>query len=203
MIIDPGGATPVDMRVTEKLLPRFFQILGQGIWLEVQVGCSLKDLLCNQLGIPAEYLDSRIQTIFLNAKPVDNVAEAVAGPGAVIALSAAMPGLVGAVMRKGGHYAALRQTISYSASSECPAAARSMVRLKLFNLVAAELGPPFLKRGVGMRGVDFKDFLARHADALAEGCLQIRLEEDTIDLDTARNMDWDQPIQLTVTEAQA
>jgi hypothetical protein len=203
MTIDLAAAASVDMRVTEKLLPRFFQLLGQGIWLEVQVGCSLKDLLCNQLGIPAEYVDNRVQTIFLNAKPVDNVDEAVAGPGAVIALSAAMPGLVGAVMRKGGHYAALRQSISYDASSDCPSAARSTVRLKLFNLVAAELGPPFLNRGVGVRGIDFHDFLSRHADAVAEGCIAVKIEGKGVDLNTVRNTDPHRPILLTVTKAPA
>ena len=202
MIIDLAGAAPVHMRVTEKLLPRFFQLLGQGVYLEVQVGCSLKDLLCNQLGIPTEYVDSRIQTVFLNAKPVDDVAEAVPGPGAVIALSAAMPGLVGAVMRKGGHYAALRQSISYGRSSECPAAARSTVRLKLFNLVAAELGPPFLNRGVGIRGIDFHDFLSRHADAVAQGCIEVKIKGKGVDLNTVGNMAPHQPILLAVTNAQ-
>ena len=202
MTIDLAEAKDVVLSVEKTLLSRFFQLLGQGVYLEVQVGCSLKDLLCNQLGIASEYLDNRIQTIFLNAKPVDAVAEAMTGPGATIALSAAMPGLVGAVMRKGGQYATLRQSISHGPSAECPAAEKGRVRLKLFNLVAAELGPAFLSRGVGLRGEDWHDFLRRHAEALAGGCVGFHVDGKPVALPESVERDWrDVAVLLTVVSA--
>jgi hypothetical protein len=190
MTFDFSSAKQVALNVEPKRLRLFFQLLGQGFYLEVQAGCSLKDLLCTQLGIPPDYLNNRIQTIFLDSKPVDQPEAAMVAPGSAIALSAAMPGLVGAVMRKGGHYAAFRRSISVSPSSECPQAAKGTVTLKLFNLVAAELGPVFLGRGIGLRGEDWQHFISRHADALADGCLGAQIGGEPAELRDMPSLDW-------------
>lgn len=202
MAIDLSAARRVSLAVQESLIPLFFQLLGQGVFLEVQAGCSLKDLLCTQLGIPPDYLKRRIQTMFLNASPVDAPENATVAPGAIIALSAAMPGLVGAVMRKGGHYAGLRQAISYGPSAECPTAGRAIVRLKFFNLVAAELGPGFLGRGVGLRGEDWQDFLRRYAEELDQRCAASFIDGKAVALMESVEMDWSgTAVLLTVVAA--
>jgi hypothetical protein len=59
-----------------------------------------------------------------------------------------MPGLVGATMRRGGFYAALRQGISHVTGSGTAACEGGTVRVKLFNLLLAELGPLVLARGL-------------------------------------------------------
>jgi hypothetical protein len=59
-----------------------------------------------------------------------------------------MPGLVGATMRRGGFYAALRQGISHVTESGTAAGEGGTVRVKLFNLLLAELGPLVLARGL-------------------------------------------------------
>ena len=83
----------------------FLKLIESGFKLKIQTGLSIRELFCDQLEISDDYFDNRIQTIFFNGKPVDNVKTARVNNGARIALSAAMPGLVGAVFRKGGHYA--------------------------------------------------------------------------------------------------
>jgi len=70
--------------------------------ISATVGCSIKNLLCNQFDITPEYLSDRISTIFLNGKPVDDVESAIIKDNSILALSGAMPGLVGATFRKGG-----------------------------------------------------------------------------------------------------
>ncbi len=190
MTFDPSSAVSVYLRVTPERISRFLELLGQGVHLEVQTGCSLQDLLCSQLGVAPEYLKNRIQTIFVNFRPVDAPEGTPVAGGATIALSAAMPGLVGAVMRKGGHYATLRREISQGASADCPQAARGVVKLKLFNLVAAELGSAFLGRGVGLRGEDWQDFLQRHGAEVAEGCVAAQIEGKAADLRDMAAMDW-------------
>ena len=190
MTFDFSAGRQVFIKMKPESIRLFFQLLGQGFYLEVQTGCSLKDLLSTQLGIPPDYLQNRIQTIFLNSKPVDAPENAIVAPGSVIALSAAMPGLVGAVMRKGGHYAAFRQSISAGASAECPEAATGIVTLKLFNLVAAELGPSFLSRGIGLRGEDWQDFLKRHVDDLAAGGATAKIDGKAAALRDIPAMDW-------------
>jgi len=85
--------------ITDELLPRFFKLLEQGFFVTTTTGCSIKDLLCKQLSIDEEYLDKRIQTLFLDGKPVDKVEKAYLHNEATLALSGAMPGLVGATLR--------------------------------------------------------------------------------------------------------
>jgi len=61
-------ATTVILSVEKKLIPSFSPLLGRGFNINVQVGCSVRELLCQQLGVTADYLETRIQTIFLNRK---------------------------------------------------------------------------------------------------------------------------------------
>jgi hypothetical protein len=126
----------------------FFPLLQRGVTVPATVGCTFKSLLVNQFSIPAEYVTDRITTIFLDNCPVDDLDRAIIHEGSRVTLSAAMPGLVGATMRRGGFYAALRQGISHALESGADANQNGTVRLKLFNLLMAELGPLVLARGV-------------------------------------------------------
>ena len=72
--------------------------------------------------------------------------------GSKLALSAAMPGLVGVTFRKGGFYASLRNTITYSKTEASVVKGDGEIVLKLFNMVAKELGPAFLENGIRIDG---------------------------------------------------
>lgn len=54
------------------------------------------------LGLPHFYVEERIQTLLLNGLAVDDPDTAVLESGARLALSAAMPGVLGATLRRGG-----------------------------------------------------------------------------------------------------
>ncbi len=129
-------------------LAAFFPILQKGVTVPATVGCTLKSLLSDQFAIPADYVTDRITTIFLNNRPVDDLDRSIIQDGSRVTLSAAMPGLVGATMRRGGFYAALRQGISHIVDGEEVVGDCGTVRVKLFNLLLAELGPLVLARGV-------------------------------------------------------
>jgi hypothetical protein len=133
--------------VKKDQLSTFFPLLQRGVTVQAIVGCSLRELLTGQFGIPADYVTGRITTIFLDNSPVDDL-DATIREGARVTLSAAMPGLVGAVMRRSGFYAALRQGITHAESAGQAEAASGTVRLKLFNLLLPELAPLILARGV-------------------------------------------------------
>ena len=137
----------------------FFPILQSGVTVPAMVGCSLKGLLCDQFAIPADYVTDRITTVFLDNRPVDDFDRTIVQDGSRITLSAAMPGLVGATMRRGGFYAALRQGISHVKESKATAGACGTVRLKLFNLLLAELGPLILARGLILEKEELDDLL--------------------------------------------
>jgi len=149
------------LRMRPDQLVEFSLLLQQGVAVPVVIGCSLRSLLCDQFSIPAEYVTGRITTIFLDSRPVDNLDSAVIREGSRVTLSAAMPGLVGAVMRSGGFYASLRQGITHTGADSATAAKKGMIRLKLFNLLLAELGPLILARGVILERAELSDLLQR------------------------------------------
>lgn len=128
-------------------------IFRQGIQVEIRVGSSIREVVVNQLGIAEEYLENRVQTIFLNGKPVDNVDDTQVLDNSVLALSAAMPGLAGATMRKSGKYATFRQGISLHGKpilSELQQ--KGSMTLKLFNQVAEEQVVVMLTKGIWIDG---------------------------------------------------
>jgi len=153
------------LRLTLTVAPggisRFLPLLGQGFTVKRPAGASVEDFLCRGCVIAPDYLRERIQTVFLNGKAIDDLAAAVVIDGSTLALSAAMPGLAGAVLRKGGAYAAMRRQISHASPGGPHASGPVSVRIKLFNLVARELGPGFLEQGVLIRGADLQDFFRR------------------------------------------
>jgi len=54
----------------------------------------------------------KISTIFLDGKAVDSPETALLREGSTLALSSAMPGLAGAILRRDGPYASLRSSIT-------------------------------------------------------------------------------------------
>ena len=129
-------------------LNTFFPILQKGVTVPATVGCTLKSLLCDQLAIPTDYVADRITTIFVDNRPIDDLDCTIVQNDSRVTLSAAMPGLVGATMRRGGYYAALRQGISHIVERGAATSQRGTIRLKLFNLLLAEIGPLILAHGL-------------------------------------------------------
>jgi hypothetical protein len=156
MVMQSGRS--IEMLVAADLIRIFYPLLQVGVKVEVEVGCSVRKLLMEQFGIAADFITKRITTLFLNSKAIDDSSTALVNDGAVLALSGAMPGLVGATMRSGGYYAAMRSSISFQ-SEGVPAAKRGTIKVKLFNLLLDELGPRILMRGIKLSGAQLKEFL--------------------------------------------
>src|SRR5271157_2931273 len=147
-ILESTSPRHISLTVEASLIPAFSQLLQNGFWIKGNVGCSVKSFLCEQFGLAPEYLEKRIQTIFLDGDAVDDVERATVEDGATLSLSAAMPGLAGAVLRKGGYYAAMRDQISFKGETTSASMQAGRVLVKLFNMPLLELGPIFLKHGV-------------------------------------------------------
>ena len=184
------------LRVKFDLVPFFFQLLGHGFTINVRTGCSIKDLLCKQLGIQEDYLAERITTIFLNSKVVDDLNSTIVNEGATLALSGAMPGLVGAVFRSGSFYAAMRREISHKKSKSSTQAQPENITLKLMNLVVKELGPEFLKRGIWLKGQTLWEFLERYMDELKAGWIAGEIAGQTVEIKRLQEFDWDADLIL-------
>ena len=89
-----------------------------------------------------------------------------------------------ATMRKGGRYAAFRENISQS-TDECGICETSgRVTLKLFNMVAKEVGGRLLAAGVEIDGKDLERIAERHAEKLVQAIHTARRDECDIEPDT-------------------
>ena len=174
----------------------FFQLLENGFIIKGKVGCSVKEFLCNRMLIGQEYLDKRIQTIFLNGKPVDDVNSAMVKDGSSISLSAAMPGLAGATMRRGGALAAMRSGISCVPGETSSDQYEGKVTVKFFNLISKELGPEFLNRGIIIDGMTFSGLIGSNRKIIEAGL--ISAETDGIKTETEKLFDikWEDKTEL-------
>ena len=159
-------------------LPAFFLLLQQGLWLQVEVGCSVIDLLTDQFGIGLKYINERITTLFLDGKALDEPETAYVKDESVLALSSAMPGLVGSTMRRGSHLAAMRGDITYQSHSEESGTGR--VKIKLFNMVMTELGETILAHGFWLTNSSLSEFMdGREASFWSD--ITIRFNGEQID----------------------
>jgi hypothetical protein len=171
-----GGALHITLAATPAGVGRFLPLLGEGVIVRGPAGLSVESFLCREAGVPADYLRDRVQTVFLDGKAVDDLTAVRVGDRSVLALSAAMPGLAGAVLRRGGFYAAMRRQISHTAPATVRKTETAAVTLKLFNLVAKELGPALLERGASIPCRQLKDFLLRQGRWVWAGCRAAEVE---------------------------
>jgi len=157
--------------------------LQQGVKVRVHVGCSVKALLCHQFGLSPRFVEERIKTVFLDGKPVDDIDSTIIKEGSTLALSAAMPGLAGATLRRGGTLASLRSQITHRKDETSAAQQEGFIILKLFNLLMEELGPPLLQRGVFIKKAVFKEFLRNLPKNFWATCQAPQVDGEEIEVD--------------------
>lgn len=153
MTISPGieehrTVVPLRVALDRSRLGPLPGLLQRGVTVPAIVPCLVSSFLVDQLGIDPGYVERRISTIFLDGQVVDAPDAATLRDGSVLALSAALPGLVGATLRKGGYYAAMRCDITRAAELPAAAAAPGAVTIKLFNLLIDELAGTVLTHGI-------------------------------------------------------
>jgi hypothetical protein len=147
-----GAASPVPLRVTldDACRKHLREALQRGVAVPARVPCTVAAFLVGELAVDPGYVERRISSMFLDGQVVDDPEAAMLSDGCLLALSAALPGLVGATLRKGGFYAAMRSDITLAPGASLAGAppAAGVVRLKLFNLVLEELTPAVLGHGI-------------------------------------------------------
>jgi len=183
--------TTLHLAVNKDRVPFFSPLLTKGFTVKTKVGCSVQELICRHLGLSADYMDRRLQTIFLDGKAVDNVKDAVVGQGATLALSAAMPGLAGATLRRGGVYASMRHQITHTDHSKNPMVKDGTIVLKLFNLVAKDIGSMFLTQGIWVRGEDLQRLFRKAPEHLWEGCHTVQIDGMDRNVDELSHIEWE------------
>jgi hypothetical protein len=179
-----SGETRLRLVIDENQLHNLFLILQSGFFLKIQVGCSLMTFLIGEIGLSPEFIEEKIQTIFLDGQVVDDLDSAIIKDGSSLALSSAMPGLVGAAMRRGGgFYGALRSSITYREKGKPDMLHEGTVHIRLYNLLMKELGALFLMKDIYMSSSDLAGFLSNQPESFWIGCKGISLDNKPLSMD--------------------
>lgn len=158
------------------LIQKLYFLLQTGVAVRVDLTGSIRDVLCALFRLSPEYIERKIQTVFVNSQPVDDIDGLRLANGDNIALSAAMPGLVGAAMRRGGFYAPLRSTITHAGTSARTADTEGTVTIRLFNTLIGELGQPLLENGVFVECERMEEFLSGRDARFRTLCTKLLLD---------------------------
>ncbi len=188
--LDNQSPAGLSLTLEDAKIPFFFQFLQHGFMERVQGGCTIKTLLCDQFGLSPEYVEERIKTVFMDGKVVDDVDSAVIKNGSVLAFSAAMPGLAGTALQRGGHLASFRSLITHRQEEKVISPRDGVVVLKLFNLLVKELGPNFLRRGIWVRGDELENFLKSRTDDFWAGFRAAKVDGEEADLKEVLKIKW-------------
>jgi hypothetical protein len=136
-------------------------------------------------------VENRISTVFLNGMPVDDLDTTIPHDGSVLALSAAMPGLAGAILRRGGHLRTMRHQLPKD--KEPPKASQSTgyVIIKLFNLILRELGPRLLEQGVRVPLRNVVSFLRTLPRGVWDRCQVVTPDQRVTTIRHLMETEWD------------
>jgi hypothetical protein len=167
----------------------FLPLLQKGVYVDIRSG-NLLEMLCQTCGLDAMTVQQRIQTVFLNGRPVDDMAKAYVQDQDCLALSAAMPGLVGATMRSGGVLASFRHSISHRPQASRSHEQGGVVLIKLFNLLIRQMGLGFLQNGILVKADDLQMQLAALWEHGWQNCQIVELNGQVVLPATLKTMAW-------------
>ncbi len=148
-------------------IPLLFQ---SRVHCDCNVGVTVQQLLSADFALPLEYIDKRIETVFLNGQPLDDLEKAVIRSGDRLVLAAGLPGAAGICMRRKSPLQAYRADISrqnsVSGSGDSAGvtaiaerATHGRIELALFSLLMKELYAHFMRRGVWLSAQRLSDLL--------------------------------------------
>ncbi len=140
-------------------IPLLYPAFQRGVLVKVRLGASIRSLLSEQFCLDLEYVKNRIQTAFLNGKPVDDFDTAVVGEGSTLTLSGALPGLAGATLRKGGFFSPMRASLSHQDDSGSGEGKEGFITVRIFNILLPELAPILLSYGIIFPRQEFSSLL--------------------------------------------
>ena len=177
----PEHALPVTLflKTTRDAAGKIATLLQRGFVLPVTGTISIAELLIELPGFNKEYIRDRVQTIFVNGIAEDNTGRELTA-GDALALSAAMPGLAGAIFRRGGQHASLRTrpvTVTHNETDQS-----GYITLKLFNMIATETGPQLLQTGILIKGKTLARFLDRQGERILPVIEQAEVENTPVEL---------------------
>lgn len=157
-------------------LPNFQGILCRGFGCQVVTGWSLREVCCRELSIAERFLNEEIRAVFLDGHPVDDLDTAIVQDGSHLALSGSLPGLAGISMRRGSPIVSFRREISYRKTQQEGEIKTGWIQVKLFNLAADKLGPVLLRKGIVLKGKEWREFLEKQPPEFWQGMQRLEID---------------------------
>jgi hypothetical protein len=194
---DPDICMSLNLELDSHCMSLFYPVLQQGVEIDAPVGCSIYSFLVGELALSGEQIQ-KIQSLFLDGKPVDDLEKAIVREGAHLTFSAALPGLVGMSLRRGSILASFRGSITHSESCGPGNESEGTIHIKLFNLMIAELGPVFLERGIYMKSPLLADILGQ-TERFRKGCGKILVNGNPVNLDELKNKLISQDVRVNLS----
>lgn len=177
----------IEVRVDPDAFSNWFPILREGFLVETQLGRNIREVLCQEIGLSPQYLEARVQTVFLDGKAIDQLESTIITDGCTVALSAAMPGFVGAAFRRGGYYGVMRSGTTHRPGASGGKEERGFFILKLFNLLADELAGHFFERGILMYSQALSAFLRRQQENFWKACREMLVNGQPVHANSLRS----------------
>jgi hypothetical protein len=168
----------------------FSSLLQYGILIAIDRPIEIGSFLLALPGFTAEYLEHNVQTIFVNGSAADNLNTPL-GDGGTLALSAAMPGLAGAIFRRQSVHSSLRSAISTHEETEKSGA--GYITLKLFNRIAVDRGFDLMAKGITIRGQSLYKFAIKN-ESVFQPPIQLFFADRLIDYSDLLNIIQSLPV---------
>ncbi len=162
------------------LTGHFMQELQKGFYVLSKEGKTIHLFLTEDCGISDDYISSKVKTIFINGEPVDDIFNIQVKENGVCALSGAMPGIVGAMMRAGSPYATMRKSISARPDNTVESGKKIILKLKIFNTILFDMGINFLKKGILLKKNRIIELFLKHGKDIYADCREIILNDSII-----------------------
>lgn len=162
------------------LLSIFMPELQEGFYIPSYEGRTIYSFLTDSCRMSETYISQKVKTVLFNGGPVDDIFNTKIKDGGTCALSGAMPGIVGAMMRMGSPYAAMRDSITVRPDESSESGKQIFIRLKLFNIILYDTGPGFLREGILLEKKRVFNFFSRHGEEISSGCREVLLNNTPV-----------------------
>ncbi len=166
----------LELDLPAEAFPGFASLLQHGVLFPIEKSTPLLALLVTLPGFSAEYIEKNVQTIFINGVAADSLNKEMVD-GTTVALSAAMPGLAGAIFRRQGVHGSLRSKQVTDAPLEQSGA--GFLTLKFFNSIATDRVADLLQKGILVSGKALVKF-ARMRGHLFEPPIGLKLDGEKV-----------------------
>lgn len=173
----PPYAIPfVTITLPRPAITGFASLLQHGILYPVDRPVEIQPFLLSLPGFSADYIEKAVQTIFINGVAADSLDRCLSC-GGTLALSAAMPGLAGAIFRRQGLHGCLRSQPPAKDDSTLPCS--GYITLKLFNSVATDRVFDLMSQGILVEEKAFHDFVIRR-ESLFQPPVRLSLADQSL-----------------------